>query len=83
MQGEQLQAHGEAVEPEARPGDHAVLLECIVVHNLEPRKVKWIRQPKSRVGFFHERLWRMHGQDCVLALCMPLPMAMSRAGSSR
>jgi len=36
MQSEQLQAHGEAVEPEARPGNHAVFLERVVVHHLEP-----------------------------------------------
>lgn len=61
MQREQLQAHGEAVEPEARPGNHAVLLESIVVHDLEPRKKKHrTRQPKSPVGFFPERLVVAH-----------------------
>jgi hypothetical protein len=38
MQCEQLQAHGEAVQPEARPRNHAIFLERIVVHDLEPGK---------------------------------------------
>lgn len=40
MQSEQLQALDPPVEPEARPGDHAILLESIVLHDLEPRSEK-------------------------------------------
>jgi hypothetical protein len=42
MQCEQLQAHGEAVQPEARPRNHAIFLERIVVHGASINKTVFL-----------------------------------------
>ena len=47
IQRKQLQALRPAIESEARPRDHAIFLESIILHNLEPRRIAKVTRQLS------------------------------------